>query len=189
MNRWAQSCVMISWGLPMALRRLQLYHGGLGIQSSIYTKKYSTDSNHYSTYTYICNIPTFCVVTEPFVYTKQFCGIWYVHRKTGRGTGATGVKKWTISSQRIHRVDRVLGFFSSRRYWDSPPPSPQASVPPPFWFQGEGHTRLRERVWGRGLQCFNLNGNQTENDRYWQKNNFLLFAKCLKMYSFFRICI
>ena len=37
----------------------------------------------------------------------------------------------------------------------------------------------------RGLQCFKLNGNQTENDRYWQKNNFLLFAKCLKMYSFF----
>ncbi len=27
--------------------------------------------------------------------------------------------------------------------------------------------------------------NQTENDRYWQNNNFLLFAKCLKMYSFF----
>jgi hypothetical protein len=41
----------------------------------------------------------------------------------------------------------------------------------------------------RGLQCFKLNGNQTENDRYWQKNNFLLFAKCLKMYSYFRICI
>jgi hypothetical protein len=40
-------------------------------------------------------------------------------------------------------------------------------------------------VGGRGLQCFKLNGNHTENDRYWQKNNFLLFAKCLKMYSFF----
>ncbi len=37
----------------------------------------------------------------------------------------------------------------------------------------------------RGLQCFKLNGNHTEKDRYWQKNNFLLFAKCLKMYSFF----
>ncbi len=24
-----------------------------------------------------------------------------------------------------------------------------------------------------------------ENDTYWQKNYFLLFAKCLKMYSFF----
>jgi hypothetical protein len=42
---------------------------------------------------------------------------------------------------------------------------------------------------GKGLQCFKLNGNQTENDRYLEKNNFLLFAKCLKMYSFFRICI
>ncbi len=41
----------------------------------------------------------------------------------------------------------------------------------------------------RGLQCFKLNGNLTEKDRYWQKNNFLLFAKSLKMYSFFRICI
>jgi hypothetical protein len=44
-------------------------------------------------------------------------------------------------------------------------------------------------VYIRGLQCFKLNGNHTENDRYWQKNNFLLFAKCLKMYSLFRICI
>jgi hypothetical protein len=39
----------------------------------------------------------------------------------------------------------------------------------------------------RGLHCFKLNGNPTENYtcRYWQKINFLLFAKCLKMYSFF----
>jgi hypothetical protein len=28
------------------------------------------------------------------------------------------------------------------------------------------------RVDNRGLQCFKLNGNHTENDRYWQKNNF-----------------
>jgi hypothetical protein len=34
----------------------------------------------------------------------------------------------------------------------------------------------------RGLK---VNGNQTENDRYGQKISFLLFAKCLKMYSFF----
>ena len=44
-------------------------------------------------------------------------------------------------------------------------------------------------IQNRGLQCFKLNGNHTENDRYCQKNYFLLFAKCLKMYSFFRICI
>jgi hypothetical protein len=36
---------------------------------------------------------------------------------------------------------------------------------------------------------WNFNRNHTENDRYWQKNRFLLFAKCLKMYSFFRFCI
>ncbi len=46
------------------------------------------------------------------------------------------------------------------------------------------HNRSMHR---RGLQCFKLNGNQTENDRYWQKNSFLLFAKCLKMYSFFSL--
>jgi hypothetical protein len=33
----------------------------------------------------------------------------------------------------------------------------------------------------RGLQFLKLNGNQTENDKYWQKYNFVLFAKCLKM--------
>ncbi len=33
-------------------------------------------------------------------------------------------------------------------------------------------------MYSRGLQCFKLNGNQTEKDRCWQKNNFLLFAKC-----------
>jgi hypothetical protein len=41
----------------------------------------------------------------------------------------------------------VLGFFSSRRNWDPPPPHPQASVPSPL-VPGEGHTRLRERGWG-----------------------------------------
>jgi hypothetical protein len=39
-------------------------------------------------------------------------------------------------------------------------------------------------VWRRGLQCFKLNENQTENDIYRQKNDFLLYAKCLKMYTF-----
>ncbi len=38
------------------------------------------------------------------------------------------------------RVDRVLGFFSSRPNWD-----PQTCVPPG---SGGGHTRLRERGWG-----------------------------------------
>ncbi len=30
----------------------------------------------------------------------------------------------------IHRVDRVLGFFSSRLNWDSPTPSPAGEMPP-----------------------------------------------------------
>ncbi len=46
--------------------------------------------------------------------------------------------------------------------------------------------------WGGSTRCtiggFNVS-NLMGITRYWQKNNFLLFAKCLKMYSFFRICI
>jgi hypothetical protein len=48
----------------------------------------------------------------------------------------------------IHRVDRVLSFFSSRRNWDSPiPPQPQASVPPPLppGFGGGSHSLVGER--------------------------------------------
>ncbi len=45
-----------------------------------------------------------------------------------------------------HRVGRVLSFFSSRRNWDSPNPSPAGEcVPPRFW--GEVHTRWREKGW------------------------------------------
>ncbi len=39
----------------------------------------------------------------------------------------------------VHRVDRVLSFFSSRRNWDSPAPSPALEVPP-LWFRGGGAT-------------------------------------------------
>jgi hypothetical protein len=31
----------------------------------------------------------------------------------------------------------------------------------------------------RGRQCFKLNGNQTENHRYWQKLFFSFFLNCL----------
>ncbi len=31
-------------------------------------------------------------------------------------------------------------------------------------------SKVRQRMRTRGFQCFTLNGNQTENDRYWQKN-------------------
>ncbi len=48
---------------------------------------------------------------------------------------------------RYHRVGRVLNFFSSRRNWDSPNPSPTGECAPlRFW--GEGHTSWRERGWG-----------------------------------------
>jgi hypothetical protein len=51
----------------------------------------------------------------------------------------------------VHRVDRVLRFFSSRRNLDSPTPSPAGECAlPPLWFRaaGRGHTLLRERGGG-----------------------------------------
>jgi hypothetical protein len=44
-----------------------------------------------------------------------------------------------------HRVGRVQSFFSSRRNWDSPNPSPltRRRVCPPSWFPGEGHAGER----------------------------------------------
>ncbi len=42
----------------------------------------------------------------------------------------------------------MLGFFYSRRNWDSPIPLPPGeSDPLPFGSGGGGHTRLRERGW------------------------------------------
>jgi hypothetical protein len=47
-----------------------------------------------------------------------------------------------------HRIDRVLGIFSSRPNWDSPTLHLQASLsPPPLVQRGGVHTRLRERAW------------------------------------------
>jgi hypothetical protein len=46
-----------------------------------------------------------------------------------------------------HRVDRVLGFFSSRPNWDYPTPSQQTSLSPPPPVGSGGHTRLRKRGW------------------------------------------
>ncbi len=42
-----------------------------------------------------------------------------------------------------HRVDRVLGFFSSRPNWGPPPPLPQASVSSSFDSDGGGGTLAR----------------------------------------------
>jgi hypothetical protein len=44
-----------------------------------------------------------------------------------------------------HRVDRVLGFFSSRRIWDSPNPLTRRRVCPPPPGSGKGaHSLARE---------------------------------------------
>ncbi len=51
----------------------------------------------------------------------------------------------TKSGGEGHRVDRLLGVFSSRPNWDSPPPPPPASVSPPLWFWGRHNSSLRER--------------------------------------------
>jgi hypothetical protein len=49
----------------------------------------------------------------------------------------------------MHRVGRVLSFFSSRRNWDSPTPSPaDERAPLPFGSEaGGGPTRFRQRGW------------------------------------------
>jgi hypothetical protein len=50
-----------------------------------------------------------------------------------------------------HRVDRVLGFFSSRPNWDSPTPSHAGESVPLLWFQGGGggtHSLAGEGVGG-----------------------------------------
>jgi hypothetical protein len=38
----------------------------------------------------------------------------------------------------MHRVGRVLSFFSSRRNWDSPTPSAAGECAPPLWSGGRG---------------------------------------------------
>jgi hypothetical protein len=47
-----------------------------------------------------------------------------------------------------HRVGRVLSFFSSRRNWNSPNPSPAGEFPPPPVLGVGAHTLARE---GLGL--------------------------------------
>ncbi len=48
-----------------------------------------------------------------------------------------------------HRVDRVLGFFSSRPNWDPPPPHQQVSVSPPPLIPG-GDTLACGKAGGGG---------------------------------------
>jgi hypothetical protein len=74
-----------------------------------------------------------------------------------------------------HRVGRVLSFFSSRRNWDSPNPSPAGeNSPPPFGFGGReilagervGKSQLR-----RGdIHCGTL-GEKYSLAREWESPN------------------
>jgi hypothetical protein len=61
--------------------------------------------------------------------------------------------RYYTSSKEIsldHRVDRVLGFFSSWPNWD-PHPLTRRLVYPPLLFLGGGHTRLQVRGWGEPI--------------------------------------
>ncbi len=51
------------------------------------------------------------------------------------------------------------------------------------------HTEVQEYMCNRGLQCFKLSGNRTERNGCWRGDDFLLFAGCLGVCSFFRICV
>ncbi len=42
----------------------------------------------------------------------------------------------------------AIGFFSSRPNWDSPTPSPQASMSLPLWFSGRTYSLAGEGVGG-----------------------------------------
>ncbi len=48
----------------------------------------------------------------------------------------------------VHRKDRVLGIFSSRLNWDTPPPHPHAIVSPPPLVPGGTHSLAGEGVGG-----------------------------------------
>jgi hypothetical protein len=60
------------------------------------------------------------------------------------------MKSLSIVKSLRHRVDRVLGFFSSRPNWDLPPiPSPAGEYVPPFGSGGgETHSLTGEGVGG-----------------------------------------
>ncbi len=55
------------------------------------------------------------------------------------GDGGTSYDR-TKALHSLHREGRVLTFFSSRRNWDSPNPSPACECAPPPPVLGEGHT-------------------------------------------------
>ncbi len=54
---------------------------------------------------------------------------------------------WTLERP-IHRVDRVLSFFSCRPNWDSPTPSPASECAPPMVPGGGAQSLVREEIEG-----------------------------------------
>ncbi len=54
-------------------------------------------------------------------------------------------KRVVLTDGSAHRVDRVLGFFSSRLNWDSPTPSPAGECVPPPYGSREGTHLLAEK--------------------------------------------
>ncbi len=84
--------------------------------------------------------------TDAIVVSETYQNVKKSGEGRWKGGGGNCVLRWE------HRVDTVLGFFSSRpRIGTPPPPHPQASVcvPPLIWFWGRGtHSLAREGVEG-----------------------------------------
>jgi hypothetical protein len=72
---------------------------------------------------------------------SHFSDIWWA-------CGLCGALMFLLepSTKYVHLKSTIV--YALHRNWDSPPtPHPQASVPPPPCFWGEGNTRWRERGW------------------------------------------
>ncbi len=72
-----------------------------------------------------------------------------IYRSDGNSRGWPRRRQWRPRWKRnIHRVGkgRMLSFFSSRRNWDYPTPSPPADCAPPPLVQGGAHSLAGEGV-------------------------------------------
>jgi hypothetical protein len=85
---------------------------------------------------------------------------------------AAAYKRRTICCMLGNKVKHTYVF----KYTESCPHPPLAVMAVGSVWTG-GSVRMPARCWGDLIF-----GNQTENDRYWQNNKVLHFAKCLKMY-------
>jgi hypothetical protein len=70
-----------------------------------------------------------------------------------RGTVLYCIQQFVLGKENIyytnHRLGRVLSFFPSRLYWDSPTPSPADECAPPPFGSGRRGTLAGERGGGR----------------------------------------